>query len=99
MFMFGVNSKARRRLTHHPDGEVVVDDAVRYRVSSLLLIRRSHVDFPAVQHHLGAVLDVPQDLEETLALVTSEKQEADSKQEKTLYRHVQSFHCLKTKKR
>lgn len=55
--------------THHADGEVVVDDAVRHRVAALILVGRGDVDLPAVQHHLGAVLDVPHDLQQALTLV------------------------------
>lgn len=61
----------RFRPTHHSDGEVVVDDAVRHRVPSLVLVCGRDIDLPAVQHQLGAVLDVPHYLQEALALVTS----------------------------
>lgn len=59
--------------TYHSDGEVVVYNAVRHRVPSLLLVRGRHIDLPAIQHHLGTVLDVAQYLKEALALVASER--------------------------
>ena len=59
------------RPTHHSDGEVVVDYAVRHRVPSLVLICGCDIDLPAIQHQLRAVLDVPHYLQEALALVTS----------------------------
>ena len=62
-----------RRGTHHSDGEVVVYNAVRHQVPPLLLVRGRDVDLPAVQPQLRAVLDVPQDLQETLALVSSRR--------------------------
>lgn len=57
--------------THHSDGEVVVDNAVRHQVPSLLLICGCDVDLPAIQHHLWTVLHVTQDLQEALAFVAS----------------------------
>lgn len=62
-------------LTHHSDGEVVVHDAVRHRIPSLLLVGRRDINLPAIQHHLGAVLHVPQDFKKAFALVASEQQE------------------------
>lgn len=61
------------RPTHHSDGEVVVHDAVRHRVASLVLVCGRDVDLPAIQHHLRAVLDVPHDLQQALALVACRK--------------------------
>lgn len=55
---------------HHADGEVVVDDAVGDGVALLLLVVGDDVDVPAVQRHLGAVFDVPEELQQAAALVT-----------------------------
>lgn len=59
--------------THHSDGEVVVHNAIRHRVASLVLVRGRDVNLPAIQHHLRAVLDVPHDLQQALALVACRK--------------------------
>ena len=61
-------------LTHHANGEVVVDDAVGRLVSGLLAVQGSYVDPPAVQRHLSARLDVPQDLQQALALIAFRSQ-------------------------
>lgn len=55
---------------YHSDREVVVDDAVGDGVSLLLLVVGDDVYVPAVQHHLSAVLDVPEELHQAAALVT-----------------------------
>lgn len=76
--------------THHSYGEVVVHNAVRHRVPSLLLVSRCHIDLPAIQHHLCAVLNVPKDLQEVFALIASEKHKTDEK----LKQVKEHFHML-----
>lgn len=63
--------------THHSDGEVVVYNAVRHWVPSLLLVCGCDINLPAIQHYFCTVLDVPQDLQETLALVASGRMTED----------------------
>lgn len=59
--------------THHSDGEVVVYNTVRHRVPSLILVCGCDINFPAIQHHLRTVLDVPHYLQEALTLIASGK--------------------------
>lgn len=58
------------RSPYHSNREIVVDDAVGDRVSLLLLVIGDNIYVPAVQHHLCAVLDVPEELQQASALVT-----------------------------
>lgn len=58
-------------ITHHSNGEIVVDDAVWDRVPILLLVVGDHVNSPPVQHDLGAVLNVLQDLQQIATFITS----------------------------
>lgn len=60
----------QKLVSYHSDGEVVVDDAVGDGVSFLLFVIRDDVDVPAVQHHLCAVLDVPQELQQAATFIT-----------------------------
>ncbi len=54
---------------YHSNREVVVDNAVGDRVSLLLLVIRDDIDVPAVQHHLYAVLNVPEKLQQAAPLI------------------------------
>lgn len=60
-------------LTHHSNREVIVYNAVRHRVPSLLLVCGCDIYLPAIQQHLCTVLDVLQDLQEALALIALER--------------------------
>lgn len=60
--------------SHHSDGKVIVHYAVGYRISLLLLIIRDNVDVPAVKHHLGAVLDIPEELKQTASFIACQSQ-------------------------
>lgn len=50
-----------RELTHHTDGEVVVDDVVGHRVPLGLLRVRHHLHAPAVHQHGAAGLQGAED--------------------------------------
>lgn len=58
------------KLPYHSNREVIVDDAVGDRVALLLLVIGDDVYVPAVQHHLCAVLDVTEELQQAATLVT-----------------------------
>lgn len=55
--------------THHPNGEVVVDDLIGHGVTSLGGAGGQHPQMPAVHLHHAAALDVLQDLHQVLPIV------------------------------
>lgn len=57
-------------MTHHSNGEVVVDDLVGHRIPGLLLVIGDYLDAPAIQGNHFAGGDLPQNLLEVSPLVT-----------------------------